>query len=339
MGLPASAAATPQLKFKAQFVPIPGYPETGNIYGAGAALQAEYQIVGDEYVGSPPPLVGLKLYLPQGVLVHTSGFPTCPQDVLETGRGEACPNGSRAGPAGLAALAVGPGGHRIHESRERPTVLRAGWRPGPVGRREPPTPEQLVAISHYSALAGAAGFGPELIASFSIEPVAVGHFAVGGKTAREARDRVRPAGPRSRDRLLPGAEEGGVPDGRVPPQDRIDFPGGPAPGNGDRGISGAMSEPLGGARTGELGAARTPATTAVGPRDRADSLSCLALGRERGEEPGGGDGRLPRLRRSFASRIRHRGVHCRTDRAGRDSVRVPARRRHAAVVARDAAGG
>ena len=64
-------------------MPIPGYPETGNIYGAGAAVEAEYLITGTEYEGSPPPLAGINFYLPTGSKLHTTGFPTCAKSVLE----------------------------------------------------------------------------------------------------------------------------------------------------------------------------------------------------------------------------------------------------------------
>ena len=37
----------PTVTFKAKAVPIPGFPHTGNILGAGAAVQAESTIKGD----------------------------------------------------------------------------------------------------------------------------------------------------------------------------------------------------------------------------------------------------------------------------------------------------
>ena len=47
LGLSASASAAPTITLKAEAVPIPGFPHTGNILGAGAALKAEYTISGD----------------------------------------------------------------------------------------------------------------------------------------------------------------------------------------------------------------------------------------------------------------------------------------------------
>ena len=39
LGLSATASAAPTITLKAEAVPIPGFPHTGNILGAGAALR------------------------------------------------------------------------------------------------------------------------------------------------------------------------------------------------------------------------------------------------------------------------------------------------------------
>jgi hypothetical protein len=102
LALPGTASAVPTVTFKAKAVPIPGFPHTGNIFGAGAAVEAEYKISGTEYGGFPPPLIHVNFYLPAGVKLHPSGFPTCAPSVLEpSGKGpKACPKGSAAGPKG-----------------------------------------------------------------------------------------------------------------------------------------------------------------------------------------------------------------------------------------------
>lgn len=43
------APATPTVRLKALPVPIPGFPHTGDILGAGTAARAEYTIEGNEY--------------------------------------------------------------------------------------------------------------------------------------------------------------------------------------------------------------------------------------------------------------------------------------------------
>ena len=115
--LPSAAAATPTVTFKAKPVPIPGFPHTGFILGAGTALAAEYTISGTEYGGFPPPLIGVDFYLPAGVVLHPSGFPTCAPSVLEpTGLGpKHCPKGSAAGPPGSVEGVVAFGSSIVPE--------------------------------------------------------------------------------------------------------------------------------------------------------------------------------------------------------------------------------
>ena len=118
LALPAVSGATPVVTFKAKPVPIPGYPHTGFILGAGTALEAEYHISGTEYGGFPPPLVGVTFYLPAGVVLHPQGFPTCPLATLEpSGPGPShCPPGSAAGPAGEATGYVAFGTEIVPET-------------------------------------------------------------------------------------------------------------------------------------------------------------------------------------------------------------------------------
>jgi hypothetical protein len=116
--LPGAASATPVVKFKAAAVPISGYPGTGNIFGAGAAVEAEYKISGTEYGGFPPPLEHVNFYLPAGVKLHTTGFPVCPVSTLEpSGLGpKSCPKGSAAGPVGSFSGDVAFGATIVPES-------------------------------------------------------------------------------------------------------------------------------------------------------------------------------------------------------------------------------
>src|SRR5213080_4039649 len=51
LGLAGTASATPTVTLKAEAVPIKGFPHTGNIYGAGAAVKAVINIKGTEYGG------------------------------------------------------------------------------------------------------------------------------------------------------------------------------------------------------------------------------------------------------------------------------------------------
>ena len=102
LALPSMASAVPNVTFKAKAVPIGGFPGTGNYFGKGAAVEAEYKIEGTEYGGFPPPLIHVNFYSPAGTVLHTSGFPTCSPAVLEPSGGgpKSCKKGSAAGPVG-----------------------------------------------------------------------------------------------------------------------------------------------------------------------------------------------------------------------------------------------
>jgi hypothetical protein len=164
LALPAVALATPEVKFKAEAVPITGYPGTGNIYGAGAAVQAEYTITGKEYEGSPPPLSGINFYLPAGTTLHTSGFPTCAKSVLEpSGQGPAsCSKTSHAGPTGEARGYVTLGGERVHES----ITIESFYAPGGglefFATGHSPVALEILSNGRYLHIGGGGGFGPEL---------------------------------------------------------------------------------------------------------------------------------------------------------------------------------
>jgi hypothetical protein len=164
--LGATASAAPRVKFKAEAVPISKYPHTGNIYGAGAAVKAEYTISGEEYGGFPAPLVGVNFYLPAGVKLHTRGFPTCPVATLElAGPGPgACPRGSAAGPQGRVLGVVAFGKERVPEE----ATIESFYKPGGglmfFTAGHSPVSLEILSKAHYANLGGGGGFGPKLIA-------------------------------------------------------------------------------------------------------------------------------------------------------------------------------
>ena len=98
MALTGVASAAPTVTFKATAVPIAGFPHTGNIFGAGAAVQAEYKITGTEYGGFPPPLIGVNFYLPSGTKLHPAGFPTCATKVIAEEKAGQVPERLQGGP-------------------------------------------------------------------------------------------------------------------------------------------------------------------------------------------------------------------------------------------------
>ncbi|HEY5288040.1 MAG TPA: hypothetical protein VIJ50_13135, partial [Solirubrobacteraceae bacterium] len=124
LAVPATALAAPLVAVKAKIVPIPiepskpnspTYPGTGNILGAGAALEATLTISGTEYGGFPSPVTQVVVELPSGTKLHQSGFATCPTSVLESHEVQLCPKKSYAGPAGEVLGVVSFGGTRVQE--------------------------------------------------------------------------------------------------------------------------------------------------------------------------------------------------------------------------------
>ncbi len=116
LALSASASAAPTITLKAKAVPIKGFPGTGDILGAGAALQTEFTITGTEYGGFPPPLIGVKFYGPASAKLHPQGFATCAASAIETSGPGVCPKSSAAGPKGSASGIVSFGVEHVQET-------------------------------------------------------------------------------------------------------------------------------------------------------------------------------------------------------------------------------
>jgi hypothetical protein len=162
LALPGVASALPTVKFKAEAVPIPGFPHTGNILGAGAALKAEYEISGTEYLGSPPPVIGVNFYLPSGSKLSPNGFPTCSKSTLEQFGPIKCPKGSAAGPIGTVLGFVTFGGERVEEKAELSSFYSPGGGLEFFTDGHSPVSLEILSTGHYVNIGGAGGYGPEL---------------------------------------------------------------------------------------------------------------------------------------------------------------------------------
>lgn len=158
------ASAAPTVTFKAKAVPIPGFPHTGNILGAGADVNFEFTITGNEYGGYPPPVIGVNLYFPQGTKIHPSDFPTCSVKVLvEELTPEKCPKGSKAG-HGTAHGFVVFGTERVPETVSLEPFFAPGGSVDTFLDGHTPASIEKVSTGRYTNLGGAGGYGPEIIA-------------------------------------------------------------------------------------------------------------------------------------------------------------------------------
>ena len=141
LGVPALASAEPTAQissFKAKAVPIPKpgggtWPHTGNILGAGAAVEAEYQITGAGYgvttqnpAGGIPPVSQVNFFLPAGAKINSNGFGSCSAATLRNVGPTGCKTNSIASPVGHALGEVTFGTERVPEETE----LRAFFAPG-----------------------------------------------------------------------------------------------------------------------------------------------------------------------------------------------------------------
>jgi hypothetical protein len=163
LALPGLASAAPTVTFKAEAVPISGFPGTGNILGAGAALQTEFTISGTEYGGFPAPLVGVNVSLPTGSKLHTTGFPTCTKTVLEQEGAQACiKKKASAGPVGKALGVVAFGETRVPETTEIHSFFAPGGGFEFLATGHSPVELEIISSGHYVNLNGGGGFGPKL---------------------------------------------------------------------------------------------------------------------------------------------------------------------------------
>jgi RNA polymerase sigma factor (sigma-70 family) len=113
LGASATAVATPTVTLKTTALPIPGFPGTGNILGAGAVIRVQGTISGTEYGGFPPPLTEVRFYGPATAKLRPQGFAACAASVIEQSGPEACPKKSTAGPKGSASAVVSFGSERV----------------------------------------------------------------------------------------------------------------------------------------------------------------------------------------------------------------------------------
>ena len=167
LALTGVASAAPTVAFRAAFVPIGGYPQTGNVPGAGTAVEVGEAIKGTEGIGGvPSPLTRFKLYLPAGTGVHPEQLGICTENALETVGPTGCPQ-TQASPPGSAKVAQKIGSQTVREG----ATLQAFLSPGGLVRfymvaKPPISIQQVVGAGGYGRLAGP--YGLELGGEFGL---------------------------------------------------------------------------------------------------------------------------------------------------------------------------
>ena len=142
-------------------LPIPGFPGTGDILGAGAEAEVQSTITGTEYGGFPSPLVLITVDSPAGTKVNSNGFPTCAPATLEIDGPEGCPKKSLAGPQGEGLGVVSFGDERVTEKAS----IQGFFAPGNalVFYVDGNTPVSLQIVEKAHWVNGSAPFGPQAI--------------------------------------------------------------------------------------------------------------------------------------------------------------------------------
>ena len=155
------ASAAPVVTFKSTAIPIPGFPGTGNILGAGTEVEVQSTITGTEYGGFPSPLVLLTIDSPAGTKVDSNGFATCAQAVLEAD-GPRAVRRSRAPAPWAKGSASSVSAKNRSERRYRSRGFSLLATPC-IFFVDGTTPTSLEIIEKAHWVSGSAPFGPEAI--------------------------------------------------------------------------------------------------------------------------------------------------------------------------------
>ncbi len=146
----SSALAAPVVNATAKIVPIAGFPGTGNILGAGAALQVNATATGTESTGGVvSQLRKVVVYLPKGVKVNSKPFGTCTVSTLENRGPSGCPKSSIASPVGSAGVVDPIANELVTEN----ATLQAFFAPGGglsfYANAAAPISAQIVVTGHF----------------------------------------------------------------------------------------------------------------------------------------------------------------------------------------------
>ena len=156
--LAPAALAAPVVKATAKIVPIKGFPNTGNILGAGAALEVRATASGTESTGGVvSQLRKVVVYLPKGVKIDSKPFPSCSTATLENVGPSGCPKGSVASPVGSAGVVDPIGGEDVRENATLQAFVAPGGGLNFYANAASPISAQIVVPGFYGTASGRYG--------------------------------------------------------------------------------------------------------------------------------------------------------------------------------------
>jgi hypothetical protein len=157
----AAAQAAPTVTAKAKIVPIAHFPGTGNILGAGAALQIQATASGTESTGGVvSQLRKVVVDLPRGVKIDAKPFVSCSPSILEADGPEGCPKGSIASPVGSAGVVDPIGTELVKETATLQAFVAPGGGLNFYASAVSPISAQIIAPGRWEA--APAPYGPQM---------------------------------------------------------------------------------------------------------------------------------------------------------------------------------
>jgi hypothetical protein len=161
LGLPAIASAAIVTGVKARIKPIPGFPETGDILGAGALVELEGKLEGNELTGGLPSQTRrLVVYFPAGTKINPTGFPTCTVAKLEIDGPEGCPKHSRVADGTVGVADQIGSGEATREEGKLEIFITPGNGVVAYANAVAPISAQIVIPAHWET--APAPYGPKL---------------------------------------------------------------------------------------------------------------------------------------------------------------------------------
>jgi hypothetical protein len=161
LGLPAAASAAPTVTFTPKIIPIPKFPKTGNILGAGAGVQAVFTISGTESSGGvPSQLRKVVVDLPTGTKIKPAGFGKCAATTLEASGPEGCPKTSVASPIGTARVEAPIGGTTVGVDATLQAFLSPNGGLNFYANSGAPISAQIISVGAF--ITPDSGYGPKL---------------------------------------------------------------------------------------------------------------------------------------------------------------------------------
>jgi hypothetical protein len=179
LGLPALASAATVTGVKASIKPIPGFPETGDILGAGAEVEVEGRLEGDELPGGLPLQTRkLVVYFPAGTKIDPTGFPTCTAAKLEIDGPEGCPKQSRIADGTVGVADQIGSGEATRENGALEVFIAPGDGVVAYANAVAPISAQIVIAAHWET--APPPYGPKLTFEIPLVDSVPGALPVSG---------------------------------------------------------------------------------------------------------------------------------------------------------------